>query len=84
MPLQALTDMRTFLELSAAATLFLAVGAVISFLAGVPTWFLWNWLVPGIFGLREIGLIEAVGLNWLFSLLLTSGLALHLRDGGRQ
>lgn len=47
--------------------LFIALG--IMCLLGFPTMFLWNWLVPSIFGLREINFLEAVGLQllvWIF------------------
>ena len=34
------------------------------FLASFPFWLLWNWLIPPIFGLPNITLIQAFGL-WL-------------------
>ena len=45
------------------------------FLLGIvitlPFWALWNWLIPDIFGLPEITLLQAFGL-WLFVILLKS------------
>ena len=45
------------------------------FLLGIivtlPFWLLWNWLIPDIFGLPEITLLQAFGL-WLFVVLLKS------------
>ncbi|MFM2009862.1 MAG: hypothetical protein RLZZ479_252 [Bacteroidota bacterium] len=37
---------------------------------GFPTLFLWNWLMPSIFGLKQINFWEAVGLQlfiWIFT-----------------
>ena len=38
-------------------------------LMGYPIMLLWNWLMPNIFGLHEIGFWQAVGLNTLCTLL---------------
>ena len=35
----------------------------------VPSWFLWNWLMPEIFGLPEIGFIECFGMLLLARML---------------
>lgn len=49
------------------------VGAVYhliaSFLLAVPVWFLWNWIVPGVFGGPEVTLAQTVGLTLLVQLL---------------
>ena len=45
---------------------------VIAILFSVPLWFLWNWLVPSIFSLREIGIVEAFGLMFLTKILFTT------------
>jgi len=47
------------------------VGIVIlaALLLGVPLMYLWNWLMPTIFGLPTIGFWQAVGLNFLASIL---------------
>ena len=37
---------------------------------GFPLMILWNWLMPVIFGLPEIGFWQAVGLNLLSSILI--------------
>jgi len=44
----------------------------VSFLLALPTMLLWNWLMPGIFGLVEIGYWQAMGLNLLSSILFKS------------
>lgn len=35
----------------------------------VPTFYLWNWLMPIIFGLKEITIWQALGLNILCTIL---------------
>lgn len=47
-----------------------AIAAVASVIMAYPTKWLWNWLVPGIWGLREISVLEAWGLGLLSQLLL--------------
>lgn len=46
----------------------LFVGLVLSF----PIMWLWNWLMPVIFGLKAIGVLQALGLYLLSSMLLKS------------
>ena len=41
------------------------------FLASFPFWLLWNWLIPPIFGLPDITLMQAFGL-WLMVVLVRS------------
>ena len=41
----------------------------LSLLVGFPVKLLWNWLMPVIFGLPQIGFLQAVGLCWLMSFL---------------
>lgn len=45
---------------------------VISILCAIPTYFLWNWLMPEIFGLKTITLFQALGLNLLSMILFKS------------
>jgi hypothetical protein len=51
-----------------AIALLFIVAAVMS----LPVMLLWDWLMPGIFGLREITLFEAWGLLFLSELLFKS------------
>jgi len=44
----------------------------IGMLLAIPTWLLWNWLMPTIFGLRKITLVEAFGLTLLSNILFGS------------
>ena len=53
---------------------FLVVGLVIVFgaLLALPVMWLWNWLMPDLFGLREIGWAQAWGLFVLCGFLFKS------------
>ena len=59
--------------------LFLMVAAVLALVLGFVVHPLWNWLVPGIFGLHAITYWQAVGLLVLCKLLFGG---LHPRGGG--
>ena len=41
-------------------------------LLAFPTMILWNWLMPNIFGLIQIDIFQAIGLNFLSGILLKS------------
>ena len=47
----------------------IALGILIACLLAIPVYFLWNWLMPVIFGLVKITFWQAVGLSVLTSLL---------------
>ena len=51
---------------------FIVLAALLSLLSAVPVFFLWNWLMPAIFGLKIITFWQAWGLCWLFGLLFKS------------
>jgi uncharacterized membrane protein len=59
-------QMKQILESIAAIIGLLAILAVI---LGYPIMLLWNWLMPEIFGLREITFWQAIGINILCHLL---------------
>lgn len=48
---------------------FIALAALSAVILTVLVYFLWNWLMPTIFGLKTITLWQAAGLLWLTSLL---------------
>jgi len=58
----------------------LAGAALLGFLLGIVVMLLWNWLMPALFGLPEIGYWQAVGLFILCHLLFKG----HLGGGGRH
>lgn len=49
--------------------LFILLFAVIS---AIPLYFLWNWLMPVIFGLKTITFVQSVGLAYLSRVLFGS------------
>jgi energy-coupling factor transporter transmembrane protein EcfT len=44
----------------------------VALMVGLPTMFLWNWLMPIIFGLTRITFWQAVGVNLLSTVLFKS------------
>ena len=50
----------------------IALFVAISLLMAAPTMWLWDWLMPELFGLKEITLVQAWGLNFLCGLLFKS------------
>ena len=55
-----------------AAVAFVALIFGISLVFSIPVWLLWNWLMPVIFGLKPLTLIQAWGLTFLCSILFKS------------
>lgn len=47
----------------------LAFAFVVSVILSIPTMLLWDWLMPTIFNLNEITLLQAWGLNLLTAIL---------------
>jgi len=52
------------------AVLGIGVVLAVSLLFAVPVWLVWNWVVPVVFGLAKITLLQALGLSILSGLLL--------------
>jgi hypothetical protein len=48
---------------------FISIFAVI---AAIPTYYLWNWLMPELFALKAITFVQAIGLNFMTSILFKS------------
>lgn len=46
-------------------------------LVGFPLMILWNWLMPVIFGLPEIGFWQAIGLNLLSVILIKPSIKIN-------
>jgi hypothetical protein len=45
----------------------------LALIMAIPTWFLWNrCLVPAVNGVNPIGILQAIGINFLFSILFKS------------
>lgn len=64
--------MTKFLETIFGGAFVLLVLFGVAIVMAVPTYFLWNWLIPSIFQLPEITLGQALGLNMLSSILFKS------------
>jgi hypothetical protein len=55
-----------------AIAMFLGMIAIAIVLLGYPLMLLWNWLMPVIFELPEITFWQAIGLNFLSTILFKS------------
>ena len=47
-----------------------------------PTMWLWNWLMPDIFGLMKIDLYQAMGINFLTHILFKSNVTIKRENNG--
>jgi hypothetical protein len=47
-----------------------------------PTMFLWNWLMPDIFGVMKIDLYQAMGINFLTHILFKSNVTIKKDNNG--
>jgi hypothetical protein len=56
----------------AAFVLAVATLVGISLIMALPTMLLWDWLMPELFGLKEVTLFQAWGLNFLCGMLFKS------------
>ena len=48
---------------------FIGIIAVVAAILGLPLMLLWNWLMPTLFGLPLITFWQAIGINFLSSIL---------------
>ena len=64
--------MEFLLKAVGAVVLIILLVGVFSLIGGIPTYFLWNWLMPEIFGFKVITFGQAVGLNFLTGILFKS------------
>lgn len=46
----------------------------------LPTMWLWNWLMPTLFGLTRITWIQALGINFLSSILFKSNVSVNTKS----
>jgi hypothetical protein len=56
--------------------ILLVVGLLLLYalILAFPTMVLWNWLMPRIFGLTQIDIFQAMGINFLSGILLKSNI----------
>jgi hypothetical protein len=48
-----------------------------------PTMWLWNWLMPEIFGVTQITLYQAMGINFLANILFKSNVTIKRENNGK-
>ena len=48
-----------------------------------PTMLLWNWLMPNIFGVTEITLYQAMGINFLSNILFKSNVTIKRENNDK-
>lgn len=59
------------LEKATNVALAIVYSLVVGLICSIPLMLVWNWIVPAIFGLTAINLIQAFGLSVLTELLFT-------------
>jgi hypothetical protein len=60
------------LNVLAAIVLVVVFGFGLALIVSLPVMWLWDWLMPEIFGLKEITWLQALGLTFLCSMLFKS------------
>lgn len=66
--------MDTFLKILGGLIGVLGVAALLALILGLPVMLLWNWLLPVLFGFKEITFVQAIGINLLSGLLFKSAI----------
>jgi len=61
--------MRNVSEVVGVIVMFIGAIFVMAMILAIPTMLLWDWLMPTIFGLPEITLFQAFGINLLSGIL---------------
>ena len=59
---------------------FLLLSAII---LAFPTMWLWNWLMPDIFGVTQIALYQAMGINFLANILFKSNVTIKRENNDK-
>jgi hypothetical protein len=75
---------KTILRFTGFALIGVAAAAIFCFLLGLAVKLLWNWLMPELFGLPQIGYWQAVGILALCHLLFKSHSSHHRGDKGHE
>lgn len=65
--------------MKALGTLLMGITMVIivALIMSLPLWLLWNWLMPTVFGLAEVTLVQAFGLMLLSGILFRTSVAFN-------
>jgi len=64
--------METFAQIVGVVILAILAVCLLAILMAVPVWLLWNWVAVAVLGLKEITLLQALGLSLLSSFLFKS------------
>jgi hypothetical protein len=64
--------METFIKIVGVALLAVFAITVLALILSIPVWLLWNWVAVAVLGLKEITLLQALGLTLLSSILFKS------------
>lgn len=64
--------METFIKILGVALAAILLVCFIALLLSIPVWLLWNWVAVTVLGLKEITLLQALGLTLLSSILFKS------------
>lgn len=59
-------------------------GLLLAFLTALPVFWLWNWLMPDLFGWPEISIYQALGLSALTSLLFKTSIPSSKEDKSKD
>lgn len=64
--------MKTLYKILGGVGVVISVVTVVAVLMTLPTYYLWNWLMPTIFNLPKLTLWQALGINILSGILFKS------------
>lgn len=64
--------MDTFLKILGGLIGVLGLAALLALILGLPVMLLWNWLLPELFGFKQITFAQAIGVNLLSAILFKS------------
>lgn len=67
--------MKNLEKIFAVAALIIGAIILVAVIITVPLYFLWNWLMPTIFGLNKITLLQVLGLALLSSILFKTNMS---------
>ena len=64
---------------------FIVIGLLLlsAIILAFPTMWLWNWLMPNIFGVMKIDLYQAMGINFLSNILFKSNVTIKRENNDK-
>lgn len=64
--------MGKFLSIVGAVVVSIVIACVVALISAIPVYFLWNWLMPDLFGLSAITFWQSAGISLLCECLFKS------------